>query len=120
MFDEQPDGDPHGECADEIRRLTDFIRSRGYRRCDIAACNCLSWHGGHAEDRLREIREAFDHAGIGNGKTVLAMVAELIAALEMIAEGRDVGRHDGLPEDGPAHDVDTMFAVARRALGQTI
>lgn len=22
MFDEQPDGDPHGECAAEIRRLT--------------------------------------------------------------------------------------------------
>lgn len=26
MFDEQPDGDPHGECAFEIQRLTDLVR----------------------------------------------------------------------------------------------
>ena len=25
MFDEQPDGDPHGECAAEIRRLQEQI-----------------------------------------------------------------------------------------------
>ena len=26
MFDEQPDGDPHGECAHEIRRLQEIVR----------------------------------------------------------------------------------------------
>lgn len=26
MFDEQPDGDPHGECAAEIHRLTELVR----------------------------------------------------------------------------------------------
>jgi len=26
MFDEEPDGDPHGECAAEIERLTDLVR----------------------------------------------------------------------------------------------
>lgn len=26
MFDEQPDGDPHGECRNEIHRLTDLVR----------------------------------------------------------------------------------------------
>lgn len=26
MFDEQPDGDPHGECAQEIHRLQALIR----------------------------------------------------------------------------------------------
>jgi hypothetical protein len=26
MFDEQPDGDPHGECAAEIHRLNDLVR----------------------------------------------------------------------------------------------
>lgn len=25
MFDEQPDGDPHGECAAEIARLTELV-----------------------------------------------------------------------------------------------
>jgi len=26
MYDEQPDGDPHGECAAEIHRLTELVR----------------------------------------------------------------------------------------------
>lgn len=26
MFDEQPDGDPHGECAAEIERLMSLVR----------------------------------------------------------------------------------------------
>lgn len=40
----------------------------------------------------------------------------LKAALETIAEEHDAGRHDGLPEPCPAHDADTMFYVARKAL----
>lgn len=27
MFDEQPDGDPHGECAMEIKRLNDALEA---------------------------------------------------------------------------------------------
>jgi hypothetical protein len=45
-----------------------------------------------------------------------ADVEALREALEEITESRDAGRHDGLPEDCPAHDADTMFAIARRAL----
>ena len=26
MFDEEPDGDPHGECAAEIARLQELVR----------------------------------------------------------------------------------------------
>lgn len=37
-------------------------------------------------------------------------------ALEFIAESHDAGRHDGLPEPCPAHDADTMWAVAVAAL----
>jgi hypothetical protein len=44
-----------------------------------------------------------------------AEIEKLRKAVDFIAEGIDVGRHDGLPEDGPAHDADTMFAVARDA-----
>lgn len=54
-----------------------------------------------------------------NPATILRLIDALRQrdeALEFIAEGRDVGRHDGLPEDGPAHDADTMFAVARAIL----
>lgn len=28
MFDEQPDGDPHGECAAEIHRLTALLAAK--------------------------------------------------------------------------------------------
>ena len=45
-----------------------------------------------------------------------AQCAAMRAALETIAEARDAGRHDGLPEPCPAHDAETMFAVATNAL----
>ena len=48
---------------------------------------------------------------------VVAERDRLKAALETIAEEHDAGRHDGLPEPCPAHDADTMFYVARKALG---
>lgn len=55
-----------------INKLEDFIAREGYRRCDIAACNCGSWHGGHAMNRLREIREALQDADVNtNGVTLL-------------------------------------------------
>lgn len=43
-------------------------------------------------------------------------VDALAEALRFIAEGLDAGRYDGLPEEHPKHDADTMFAVARAAL----
>ena len=48
MFDEQPDGDPHGECAAEIHRLETVIRR---------AANIM--HGGEG---VRDQGEAWDHA----------------------------------------------------------
>ena len=46
------------ERADEYER---FLRCEGYRRCDIAACNCGSWHGGYSTRRssaaLTNLRE---------------------------------------------------------------
>ena len=41
----------------ERDELTGFIERRGYRRCDIPACNCGSFHGGQAEERLTEIQQ---------------------------------------------------------------
>jgi len=45
-----------------------------------------------------------------------AELARMREALETIAESHDAGRHDGLPEDSPAHDAETMFAIARATL----
>lgn len=37
-------------------------------------------------------------------------------ALQEIAESHDAGRHDGRPEPCPAHDAETMWAIATRVL----
>ncbi len=57
-----------------------FIRAEGYVPCDIPACNCNSWHGGHAHTRLREISDALGDRT--QGKTILTVVNELVAADE--------------------------------------
>ena len=61
--------------------LLAFLERMGYRRCDVAACNCNGWHGGHAAQRLVEIGDALTEAGIDlNGKTVLEGVREVLRA----------------------------------------
>jgi hypothetical protein len=53
----------------------EFLRARGYYRCDIPACNCGSWHGGHAESRLTEI---YDELGwLTQGVTALEAIKQL-------------------------------------------
>ena len=57
------------------------LRNNGYRKtCDIAACNCGDqWHhGGHANERLREIDDALPYM---NGKTILQRVEGVVEQL---------------------------------------
>jgi hypothetical protein len=54
MFDEQPDGDPHGECAAEIRRLENAVREL---RVVLASCEAylsprVTSTGGFGEQTL--------------------------------------------------------------------
>lgn len=52
-----------------------FIESQGYRRCDIPACNCGSWHGGNMRARFDEIHDLLvEHDVETNGKTLLGAV----------------------------------------------
>lgn len=46
MFDEEPDGDPHGECAAEIRRLQAEVTRL---RADLAwaVAEAQSWRNEH-------------------------------------------------------------------------
>lgn len=78
----------HHECAiarmleleAENDKALDFISSRGYRRCDIPACNCGSWHGGHAMDRLDEIGRELEAHGISlNGRTLFGAIQALLS-----------------------------------------
>lgn len=64
----------------KCERLEDFLGRRGFRRCDIPACNCNFFHGGHADTRLREIYDAL--GTLTQGKTALMAVTELVNALD--------------------------------------
>lgn len=69
------------DARQRITRMEAFLEQSGYRRCDIAACNCESWHGGHANERLREISDSLQEAGL-NGGTVHGGVLEFIRRAE--------------------------------------
>ena len=56
-----------------ITDLEDFLLRHGYRRCDIPACNCNSWHGGHANERLKEIGDYLQSVGMWRG-TILESI----------------------------------------------
>ena len=67
------------EALEEGRRnALHFIEQRGYRRCDIPACNCNSWHGGHIQDRFDEISEVIEPR---NGETLLAACKRVVARI---------------------------------------
>lgn len=68
------------EAVAQREDLRDVLLREGYRRCDIAACNCNGWHGGHAMARLNEIGDALEAAGVSlNGSTILKRVQGLAA-----------------------------------------
>jgi hypothetical protein len=65
------------EWEERARKAEDFIRREGYSRCDIPACNCGSWHGGHMKRRFDEIHDAMKEADISiNGKTLIGALRE--------------------------------------------
>lgn len=60
------------------------LRNSGFRPCDIAACNCGSWHqvGGYRA-RFDEIKEVVEEAGYStNGRTLLDAVKAMASDLE--------------------------------------
>lgn len=65
----------------ESGAFRDLLEQHGFRRCDMAACACGSWH--HVEGfaaRFREIEEATDDYWI-NGETLLARVERIVATI---------------------------------------
>ncbi len=95
-----------------------FLERHGYRRCDIPACNCGSWHGGHANARLAEIREAFaqdEHTDTRN-KTLLNLVCEVLgdrASLKLLAERAECN-HATLMEQRDRANFDKRLAENER------
>ncbi len=117
------------ERAERGERALSFIEVQGYRRCDIPACNCGSWHGGHLSARFDEIEVLLEDAMETNGKTLLACVREIIeerdrlrAALDYYAEE---GRWFPMTENGKlidyrwdGRDLHEPWKVAREANNQ--
>ena len=63
---------------EELQARRDFMSGEGYRICSIPACNCNSWHGGNASNRLRDLRDIFAEFGVDtNGVTLLDTVKKL-------------------------------------------
>jgi hypothetical protein len=77
----------------EVRDREDVLERAGFRRCDISACNCGSWHQvGGFKARFDEIKEAIaEHVDL-NGKTLLTAVQEALAERNALA--RDAARFD--------------------------
>lgn len=68
-----------GTDADELDARRSFMSGRGYRFCDIMACNCNSWHGGNADRRLSDIRDLLDELEVPtNGVTLIDAIRRAI------------------------------------------
>lgn len=66
------------ESRAEKYELLLVLERHGFRRCDIPACNCGSWHqvGGFAE-RFREIEEVTE-GYYRNGETLLDRITRIV------------------------------------------
>jgi len=96
----------------------EFLRLHGYRKCDIAACNCGSWHGGHANQRLAEIREAFEQDELTDTrhKTLLNLVCEVLtdrADLRLRVEQAEYNLSSALEQRDRANDMRRMAESER-------
>lgn len=82
------------------------LSNSGFRRCDIAACNCGSWHQvGGFRARFDEIKEVVEAAGYStNGRTLLDAVKTMAAdktapvAIWMTRQGYATGHGDTLDD----------------------
>ena len=69
---------------EELDRLESVLIRNGFVRCDIAACNCGSWHARFGlKERFEEIIDTLAEAGHPlcneNGHIVLTALKELVA-----------------------------------------
>ncbi len=81
---EQPDDWRERE---EGKRAIQFLQMQGYRRCDMAACNCPFWHGGNAGERLTELHELMSESGFQPyAKTIYKALEDLIIEHQQLKE----------------------------------
>jgi len=74
----------------EAEELRDVLIRNGFVRCDIAACNCGSWHARYGlRERFDEIKQMLSDAGHPlcneNGNLVSRALAALIEERDSLA-----------------------------------
>ena len=97
----------------EVEELKDVLLRNGFVRCDIAACNCGSWHARYGyPQRMEEIREAITDAGHppcnDNGNLTINALRELIAELESLRTAPALPAGDAIRD---VSDEELMHAI---------
>jgi chromosome segregation ATPase len=96
-FDEQPDGDPHGECAAEIARLSAERDALEARLTDMAAaCHLSQVSLAERESRIAKLEAARELSALASATLRDESIAKngRIAALEReLAESREYRKH---------------------------
>lgn len=82
---------PEHEAMRQVQELEDLLHRSGFVRCDLAACNCGSWHHRYGlPQRMDEIKQALSDAGHplsnSNGNLVLNALKELIAERDALTQ----------------------------------
>ena len=80
MFDEQPDGDPHGECAAEIHRLQDALKKANdqaehFERLWYLRGDALEWYRDEAKALAKNLEGGAHTNAVLASVTVLALDA---------------------------------------------
>jgi hypothetical protein len=103
MFDEQPDGDPHGECAAEITRLQaeiEFVRDLLWAE-HPECCGCpVEDYGGEYMGQREVVMSC-----CGNPEPALLNDAQIVASLR--ARFAAVLPWEPIPHPSPKQDQDT-------------
>ena len=88
MFDEQPDGNPHGECAEEIARLTaDLATSQAECERMTELCRRLYVELFHCDKQMTNTRGEEGEPLWTTGKTVLDVLQDAKKALDAALRG---------------------------------
>ncbi len=93
----------------ELRHALGFIEMQGYRRCDIPACNCPYWHGGNADERLRELSDEL--GDLTQGTTILGAVQALREKLQQAEAARHAAEKELL-------EVEQRIAAGEARVGE--
>ena len=67
---------------EELYARRDFMPRRGYRMCNIPACNCNSWHGGKAGDRLSEMYDLLRERNVRIRGTLIETLEQFLPSEE--------------------------------------